>query len=94
MTLDRLADRKILGATMTSDGIEVAYQAEPQYERLSQLEQAALAGIGSPDRLVAKVEDDHGQEQFISSLGDDKRVLWTRSKHGKPRVLAIVLRPT
>jgi hypothetical protein len=94
MTLARLADRKILGATMTSHGIEVAYQAEPQYERLSQLEQAALAGIGSPDRLVAKVEDDPERERFSSSLGEDKRVLWTRAKDGKNRVLLIAVKLT
>jgi hypothetical protein len=94
MTLAGTADRKILGATMTSDAIEVAYQAEPQYERLSHLEQHALAGIGNPDRLVARLEDEREQERFISSLGEDKRVLWTRAKDGKIRVLVIMARPT
>jgi len=79
---------------MPSDAIEVAYQAEPQYERLSHLEQSALAGIGSPDRLVARLEDDRKQERFISSLGEDKRVLWTRAEDGKIRVLVIMARPT
>jgi hypothetical protein len=73
---------------MHARSFEVTYHAEPQFERLSKAEKAEL------ERLVT---DPHrpGRElpasgKFVSRLGASKRVVWTLSDQGRPRILSVV----
>ncbi|GAB6845190.1 hypothetical protein HNR00_004231 [Methylorubrum rhodinum] len=75
---------------MDTQSIDVSYQAEPGYDRLSDSEKAEVADrLGNPaahPELHRHVADD----RVLTRIGRTKRVLWTRSEDGRARILSVV----
>ncbi len=74
-----------------TDNVTVTYHAQEQVKRLSDRERDELAHLlTDADSLHnAAHMDDSGR--FVSRLGRDKRVYWTRSDDGSIVVLSVVV---
>jgi len=71
--------------------VVVTYQAKEQVGRLSVEEQEALSHLLEPDRLEKNTQQIRDSGKFVSRLGQDKRVYWTKSDDGDIVVLSVVV---
>lgn len=75
---------------MDAQPIDVTYQAEPGFDRLSESEKAEvidrLGNPGAHPEFHRKVAAD----RVLTQIGRTKRVLWTKSETGQTRILSVV----
>ncbi len=70
--------------------IDVSYQAEPGYDRLSDSEKAEVADrLGNPT-ACPELHRQVAADRVLTRIGRTKRVLWTRSEDGRARILSVV----
>ena len=74
---------------MTAE-VVVTYQARQQFGRLSPQEQAALTHVLNDPAATTRTEPAGDPGKFVSRLGRDMRVYWTRQGDGKIAVLSVV----
>jgi len=88
MTANRLscADRY-----KESDLFNVAYQAQAQFNGLSQQEQAELTRLLGQGKRPADAHPVEPSGRFVSRLGEDKRVLWKQAEDGNIVILSIMV---
>jgi hypothetical protein len=73
---------------MHAKSFEVTYQAEPQFHRLSKAEEAELERVVTDPQRPGSELPPPGK--FVSRLGASKRVVWTLSDQGRPRIVSVV----
>lgn len=71
--------------------VVVTYQAKEQVGRLSVEEQEALSHLLNEPNRPEKTKQVGESGRFVSRLGQDKRVYWTKSDDGDIVVLSVVV---